>query len=146
MNHRATPHPFKEWINRHAILIPFVVLAVAVSLAFYLDQQNQEADQKQRCLTGVDTRNVDRAQVQGFYVFVKSLLPPDDEIRKLTPEQQDSIKNTKKNLDRYRKDLYNLIHPSVVCAKYVTDINVQPPKTPDLNVVVPPRSNKGTKP
>lgn len=146
MNHRAKQHFIKEWLNKHAILIPFVVLALSFSLAFYLNERNQQADEKQRCQAGVDTRNVDRAQVQGFYIFVTGLLPPESEIKNLPKEDRQQVKTTKRQLEAYRTNLFSLIHPSELCAKYVTDDNVTPKQWEKQNPVPPLTPKEEAKP
>jgi hypothetical protein len=127
MMHRAALHPFKEWLNKHAILIPFVVLALAVSLAFYLDHENSRADEKARCLAGVGLRQVQRATVQEIYKLNLSFIDPH---KHYTKYEQKQIKQFVKRVTAFRARMYKKIKPSTLCVPFVTDDNVRPPRTP----------------
>ena len=144
MNHKADSRPIRKWLDKHYILIPFIVLALAVSIAFYLNDRNQTADQIARCKNGVDTRNVDRAQVQAFYVFVTDSLPSPEETKDLTLAQKDEVREYRTRLESYRTDLYKLIRPSELCAKYVDDDNVKPPKSP--KIIIPKNQKEANRP
>lgn len=137
MNHRATQHPIKEWLNRHAILIPFVVLALAFSLAFFLDGQNQKADEKARCEAGVDSRNAQRSIVEAVYQLATGTVQRDADSPPLTKEELKQYNAYIVRVNAFRENTYKLIKPSKGCAKYVSDDAVEPPTPP-----MPPMKQK----
>jgi hypothetical protein len=129
MNHRTPQHPIKEWFNRHAILTPFVVLALAVALAFWLDAKNTQADAEERCKAGVDSRNVQRALVQEIYKLNLSFIDPKV---KYTKDELKRIDKFVSDINQFRNRMYAQIGPSAPCEPYVEDDNVKPPTTPRI--------------
>ena len=132
MTHKGPRKSIWQWLNAHSSQVAYVLMAAVVALAFWLNGINQEADQKARCEAGVDTRNVDRAQAQAFYLFVLESLPSKEESAKLPFNEQQKVRDYQVRLNNYRSSLYKLIHPSELCAKYVTDDNVEPPTSPEI--------------
>lgn len=94
-----------------------------------LDQYNENDDKKNACLAGVDSRNVDRAQVQEIYKLNLSFIQPDHHY---TDEELVQVKHFLKNISGFRERMYSQIKPSEVCAPYVDDDNVKPPMGPPI--------------
>lgn len=134
MNHRAPQHPLLDWLFRQGNIIAYLGLAAVVALALWFNQNTQEADQRAVCEASEDARNVDRAQVESFYLFVLDSLPSPERLADMTFQQRQEVRNYKKRVEHYRNTLYTLIEPSEVCLPYVTDSDVKPPKTPGVNV------------
>lgn len=130
MNHRATQHPVLEFLNRHALKIPFVLLALAISVAFFLDARNSAEDERKRCESGVDTRNVQRQTVEAIYGLATGAAQRDANSPPLSRAEVRQYNAYIERVNAFRSNTYKLIKPSELCAKYVDDDKVEPPTPP----------------
>jgi hypothetical protein len=108
----------------------YVMLALVVALAFYLNHENYEDDERERCKSGVDSRNVQRSVIEAIYGLAAGVAERDETDPPLTPEEREQYNKYIARLNKFRADSYNNIKPSSICAPYVDDDNVDPPTPP----------------
>jgi hypothetical protein len=110
--------------------INYVQTGVYVALAFYLNHENYEDDERERCKSGVDSRNVQRSVIEAIYGLAAGVAERDETDPPLTPEEREQYNKYIARLNKFRADSYNNIKPSSICAPYVDDDNVDPPTPP----------------
>lgn len=117
------------WIKNHHYrqTLVYAALTLVVVFAIGLDQVNRASDKKDICVSGVDTRNVQRATVEAVYELATSLLRRTKDAPPLTPEQVAATNRFIKKANEFRSEMYSQIKPSEACAEHVDDDNVKPP-------------------
>lgn len=124
VKHINIPNPVWRWIRFHPQLIIYTCLVLVVVLVLALDQYNQNADEKDRCVSGIDSRNVDRDQTQRIYDLALSFVPKD--LSTLPPSEREQTKSYIKTVENFRTDSFAAIQPSEACLPYVDDDHVTP--------------------
>lgn len=110
--------------------IVYFLLVLVVCLAFILDNRNQKADEKARCIAGVDIRAVQRETVQQIYVLATSVTERDPNAPPLTDEEILQYNAYIKRVNHFRDETFEKIKPPGLCVPYVNDNNVKPPTPP----------------
>lgn len=124
MMHRAEQSWLKELLNRHPQLIGYLLITLVFVFSLWLDDRNQESDDRKRCEAGVDSRNVDRDQTQRIYLLAMGSIPKDRSI--LSKEDRKRIPAYVKRVKEFREESFAAIKPAPICYPYVTDRNVTP--------------------
>lgn len=114
----------------YAQTLVYLCLAMVVVFALWLDQHNQSADERARCGSGVDVRNVQRATVDAIYTLATGSIQRDPDAPPLTEEERQQYNAYIRRVNDFRDNMYEKIKPSEQCAPYVEDDNVKPPTPP----------------
>lgn len=89
-------------------------------------EDNSHDDEIARCVSGEDSRNVQRGIVDAIYSLALGFSVQDKDAPPLTPEEQQQLDAYISGLDAFRVNTYDKIKPSDLCAPYVHDDDVIP--------------------
>ena len=124
MNHRAKQHWLKEFLNKYPQAIAYLGLGLILVLIFTLQTISNHNTFKSLCVSGIDSRNVDRDQMQRIYNLAVSTLPKNNE--GLTKDQIKRLNAYVKQVQKFRDESFATIKPSEACKPFVDDDVVTP--------------------
>lgn len=122
-------HVKKRRIN-YSQTIVYVCLASVVGFVVWLGNHDARQNDIERCLAGVDTRNVQRSIVEAVYDLATGAVQRDADSPPLTPDQIAQYNQYIGQVNAFRSDTYAMIKPSDFCKPYVDDDSVKPPTPP----------------
>lgn len=93
-------------------------------------KKNQHTQDVERCKGGVESRNVDRTQVEAIYKLAVGSIQRDANSPPLTETERAQYNAYIDRVNTFREDMYKRIKPSKHCLPYVSDDNVKPPTPP----------------
>lgn len=122
----AIKHKFVNWQQT----IVYVCLLGILVFILVMDARDNARDDKARCLTGVDVRNVQRATVEAIYTLATGSIQRDADSPPLTKEELRQYNAYIDRVNGFRSDMYAQIKPSKLCAPFVEDDLVKPSTPP----------------
>jgi len=114
------------------ILVLIITLMGVVRAESALDaaRDRAEADEQARCEAGVANRDALRGIVEAVYTLATGSVERRKNDPPLTDEEVVRYNAYIDRVNLFRKETYDLIRPSEVCAPYVEDDDVDPPTPP----------------